>query len=144
VLWRPLCLFTQDEPFHVPMTQLYCRGDLLTWDSKVTTFPGLYVIGAGYAWASKLLLGWTGVGLVRRGAVFSTPGHAAGAGSTVASTALRSKDTFVVPLHAVQLVCVCCCLMHPAAGACGHVSCLPLLHVVLQHHQQECRTCSEA
>ncbi|KAF6255701.1 DIE2/ALG10 family-domain-containing protein [Scenedesmus sp. NREL 46B-D3] len=45
------------------MTQLYCRGDLLTWNSKVTTFPGLYVIGAAYAWASKLLLGWTGVGL---------------------------------------------------------------------------------
>jgi hypothetical protein len=56
----------QDEPFHVPMAQLYCRGELLTWDAKITTFPGLYVIGAAYAWASQLLLSWTGVGLVRR------------------------------------------------------------------------------
>eukprot|EP00775_Hariotina_reticulata_P011207 gene11207-11357_t len=33
-----------DEPFHVPMTQLYCKGDFLAWDPKITTFPGLYYI----------------------------------------------------------------------------------------------------
>jgi hypothetical protein len=48
------------------MAQLYCKGHLLTWDPKITTFPGLYVVGAAYAWASKLLLAWTGVGLVSR------------------------------------------------------------------------------
>ncbi|WIA31287.1 hypothetical protein OEZ86_002189 [Tetradesmus obliquus] len=52
-----------DEPFHVPMAQLYCRGELLTWDAKITTFPGLYVIGAAYAWAAQLLLRWTGADL---------------------------------------------------------------------------------
>lgn len=47
------------------MAQLYCRGELLTWDAKITTFPGLYVIGAAYAWAAQLLLCWTGADLVR-------------------------------------------------------------------------------
>ena len=46
----------QDEPFHVPMTQRYCQGDFLYWDPKVTTFPGLYIIGLLYAKLSGLLL----------------------------------------------------------------------------------------
>lgn len=46
----------QDEPFHVPMAQQYCAGDLVSWDPKITTFPGLYYLGAGYAWLSHLLL----------------------------------------------------------------------------------------
>ncbi|KAF5377620.1 hypothetical protein D9615_005107 [Tricholomella constricta] len=33
-----------DEPFHVPQAQAYCRGDFLTWDPKITTPPGLYVM----------------------------------------------------------------------------------------------------
>jgi hypothetical protein len=48
----------QDEPFHVPMTQRYCRGHLLDWDPKITTFPGLYVLGALYAHACAALLAW--------------------------------------------------------------------------------------
>ncbi|KAF8057743.1 ALG10 [Scenedesmus sp. PABB004] len=53
-----------DEPFHVPMAQRYCAGRLREWDPKVTTFPGLYVLGAAYAWASAAALGWaTGAGL---------------------------------------------------------------------------------
>jgi hypothetical protein len=112
---HPACVLTalaatvslplQDEPFHVPMAQLYCRGDLLTWDAKITTFPGLYVIGAAYAWASQLLLGWTGMGLVRRAgqgrgrAVHSLPWHAAGA----RSSAMRSRNAGVVLVLFVPL-----------------------------------------
>lgn len=42
----------QDEPFHVPQTQRYCKGNFVEWDPKITTFPGLYLIGA--AWAKLL------------------------------------------------------------------------------------------
>lgn len=31
----------QDEPFHVPQAQTYCRGDYWAWDPKITTPPGL-------------------------------------------------------------------------------------------------------
>lgn len=34
-----------DEIFHVPQTQAYCRGDVLHWDPKITTPPGLYLLG---------------------------------------------------------------------------------------------------
>ena len=34
-------LTRQDEPFHVPQAQAYCRGDYWTWDPKITTTPGL-------------------------------------------------------------------------------------------------------
>jgi alpha-1,2-glucosyltransferase len=33
-----------DEPFHVPQTQAYCRGEWSTWDPKLTTPPGLYFL----------------------------------------------------------------------------------------------------
>ncbi|KAI8466453.1 MAG: DIE2/ALG10 family-domain-containing protein [Monoraphidium minutum] len=59
-----------DEPFHVPATQRYCAGDFGTWDPKITTFPGLYVIGAAYAWAARLAAGWAGASV---GALCSTP-----------------------------------------------------------------------
>ena len=39
----------KDEPFHVPQTQKYCAGHLSEWDPKITTFPGLYVLGSAYA-----------------------------------------------------------------------------------------------
>ncbi|KAF2834010.1 alpha-1,2 glucosyltransferas-like protein alg10 [Ophiobolus disseminans] len=32
-----------DEFFHVPQAQLYCKGDY-TWDPKITTPPGLYLV----------------------------------------------------------------------------------------------------
>lgn len=32
---------SQDEPFHVPQAQAYCKGDWFTWDPKITTPPGL-------------------------------------------------------------------------------------------------------
>ncbi|KAF9359849.1 putative Dol-P-Glc:Glc(2)Man(9)GlcNAc(2)-PP-Dol alpha-1,2-glucosyltransferase, partial [Mortierella sp. NVP85] len=33
-----------DEIFHVPQAQRYCQGDFWTWDPKLTTPPGLYII----------------------------------------------------------------------------------------------------
>ncbi|KAG6891056.1 hypothetical protein C0995_014145 [Termitomyces sp. Mi166 len=33
-----------DEPFHVLQAQAYCRGDFWTWDPKITTPPGLYIM----------------------------------------------------------------------------------------------------
>lgn len=45
----------QDEWFHVPQTQQYCRGKYQDWDPKITTFPGLYLLAAPYAKAVALL-----------------------------------------------------------------------------------------
>lgn len=39
----------QDEIFHVPQAQRYCAGRFSEWDSKITTFPGLYVVAAAIA-----------------------------------------------------------------------------------------------
>lgn len=33
-----------DEPFHVPQAQAYCRGEWNTWDPKLTTPPGMYLV----------------------------------------------------------------------------------------------------
>ncbi|TFK30382.1 glucosyltransferase [Coprinopsis marcescibilis] len=33
-----------DEPFHIPQVQAYCRGEFETWDPKLTTPPGLYLM----------------------------------------------------------------------------------------------------
>ncbi|THH12141.1 hypothetical protein EW145_g160 [Phellinidium pouzarii] len=33
-----------DEPFHVPQAQAYCQGEWSTWDPKITTPPGLYIM----------------------------------------------------------------------------------------------------
>jgi alpha-1,2-glucosyltransferase len=46
------------------MAQQYCRGDFVSWDPKITTFPGLYYLGVLYAWLSSLLLSWAGATLV--------------------------------------------------------------------------------
>lgn len=41
-----------DEIFHFPQTVRYCQGDFTYWDDKITTPPGLYILGYVY---SKLL-----------------------------------------------------------------------------------------
>ncbi|KAF8342782.1 glucosyltransferase [Cantharellus anzutake] len=33
-----------DEPFHIPQAQAYCRGEWDSWDPKITTPPGLYLL----------------------------------------------------------------------------------------------------
>jgi len=35
-----------DEPFHLGQTQTYCAGRWTEWDGKLTTFPGVHVLGA--------------------------------------------------------------------------------------------------
>ncbi|ETV67852.1 hypothetical protein H257_16079 [Aphanomyces astaci] len=37
-----------DEVFHFPQTEHYCEGRWGVWDPKITTFPGLYVVGTGF------------------------------------------------------------------------------------------------
>jgi alpha-1,2-glucosyltransferase len=34
----------QDEVFHIPQAQAYCKGKWDHWDDKITTPPGLYVL----------------------------------------------------------------------------------------------------
>ena len=38
-----------DEVFHFPLTASYCSGDWSAWHPKVTTPPGLYVLGAAFS-----------------------------------------------------------------------------------------------
>jgi alpha-1,2-glucosyltransferase len=42
-----------DEYFHVPQAQKFCQGDWHSWDPKITTPPGLYLV----AWAFSLITG---------------------------------------------------------------------------------------
>ncbi|GIL55390.1 hypothetical protein Vafri_10947 [Volvox africanus] len=39
-----------DEIFHGPQAREYCRGAFASWHPKITTFPGIYVMGALYGW----------------------------------------------------------------------------------------------
>ena len=41
-----------DEELHAPQAQRYCRGDFGSWDSRITTFPGLYL------WSALLARVW--------------------------------------------------------------------------------------
>ena len=45
----------------VQQTQAYCAGRFVEWDEKITTFPGLYALGAGAAWLVSLVGGGGGV-----------------------------------------------------------------------------------
>ncbi|QQP36941.1 Dol-P-Glc:Glc(2)Man(9)GlcNAc(2)-PP-Dol alpha-1_2-glucosyltransferase [Caligus rogercresseyi] len=36
-----------DEVFHIPQVQKYCAGSFTSWDPKITTLPGLYLITIG-------------------------------------------------------------------------------------------------
>ena len=44
----------------VQQTQAYCAGRFAEWDEKITTFPGLYALGAGAAWLVSLVGGGGG------------------------------------------------------------------------------------
>ncbi|DBA02851.1 TPA: hypothetical protein N0F65_006641 [Lagenidium giganteum] len=48
-----------DEIFHAPQTQQYCAGRFHEWDPKITTFPGLYLVGAALSHVAALL-SWNG------------------------------------------------------------------------------------
>ncbi len=45
----------QDEVFHGPQAREYCRGAFSSWHPKITTFPGVYYLGAVYGWARWLV-----------------------------------------------------------------------------------------
>lgn len=51
----------QDEIFHYPQTRQYCAGRWHSWDPKITTFPGLYVVGVAYAKALAAAEQWLGI-----------------------------------------------------------------------------------
>ncbi|KAI9506347.1 DIE2/ALG10 family-domain-containing protein [Coemansia spiralis] len=44
-----------DEIFHVPQAQHYCKGDFGTWDPKLTTPPGLYLVSTISAYITSAL-----------------------------------------------------------------------------------------
>ena len=76
-----------DEPFHVKQTQEYCAGNWSVWDEKITTFPGLYLLGAGVAAVVR--------GLAAIGAL--PPSAAAGACSFHVLRALNLIPAFFTP-----------------------------------------------
>ena len=39
----------------MPQTQSWCAGDFAVWDNRITTFPGLYVLGV--VWVRVLRCG---------------------------------------------------------------------------------------
>lgn len=41
----------------MPQTARYCKGKFTEWDPKITTFPGLYLLGAPYGLAVQFLQG---------------------------------------------------------------------------------------
>jgi len=69
------------------MTQQYCRGDFISWDPKITTFPGLYYLGTLYAWLSHLIFSWMSIPLVRHSLALSLSPPL----STAASQASKCK-----------------------------------------------------
>ncbi|AAS51782.2 ADL138Cp [Eremothecium gossypii ATCC 10895] len=54
-----------DEKFHVGQTVRYLAGRWREWDSKITTPPGLYVIGWAVQRTVGLLVGWNTLSLLR-------------------------------------------------------------------------------
>jgi alpha-1,2-glucosyltransferase len=44
---------SQDEIFHIPQGQSLCSGDFVTWDPKITTFPGLYGLSFAVHWIAS-------------------------------------------------------------------------------------------
>jgi len=46
-----------DEAFHIPQAQKYCAGNFTEWDSKITTFPGLYLFSIGLNGPLSWLMG---------------------------------------------------------------------------------------
>lgn len=47
VMW--ILLFLQDEIFHIPQAQQYCKGNFRSWDPMITTPPGMYVVSRSYS-----------------------------------------------------------------------------------------------
>jgi alpha-1,2-glucosyltransferase len=52
-----------DEVFHVRQAQTYCDGDFRTWNPKITTPPGLYLLSYLFAKIKHFFLGGSGCDL---------------------------------------------------------------------------------
>lgn len=52
-----------DEVFHVHQAQAYCAGTFRTWDPKITTPPGLYIVSYVFLKAKLLVFGGSDCGL---------------------------------------------------------------------------------
>ena len=61
----------QDEIFHVPQTQRYCAGNWAEWDQKITTFPGLYLLGVVFGRAAGALARLQGLQVMPGSVVFT-------------------------------------------------------------------------
>ncbi len=85
----------------MPQTQRYCAGDFAHWDPKITTFPGLYVAGAGFGRALHAASRLLGRPL--------PPGAACGASALRGLNALLAGACFLVT-RALALA------LHPRQG----------------------------
>lgn len=50
-----------DEIFHLRQTHTYCQGLWREWDSKITTPPGLYILGVAYGRTLEFISGVQGL-----------------------------------------------------------------------------------
>ena len=92
-----------DEPFHLRQTQEYCAGRWDVWDEKITTFPGLYILGAAAAGAIRSLV-----------AVMALSAEAADSACSLSS--LRALNLLPAAL-APWLIYELLRLRHPSASA---------------------------
>eukprot|EP00210_Caulerpa_lentillifera_P001658 g1594.t1 len=51
-----------DEIFHIPQSQLYCKGEFFTWDPKITTPPGFHLLGLIWSLLSRPVAYFLGTG----------------------------------------------------------------------------------
>lgn len=62
ISFKAICKFVPnaylDEVFHIPQTQYYCVGHWERWDPKISTPPGLYVLGVAYSKVLSFLRGY--------------------------------------------------------------------------------------
>ena len=87
----------QDEEFHVKMVQQYCAGNYRDWDSKITTFPGLYLVSWG------AVLAYSSIG--KLASIVSRGGLAAVSGLSLAQLLeVSAEDCRVSLLRGVSLV----------------------------------------
>ena len=92
-----------DEPFHLRQTQEYCAGRWDVWDEKITTFPGLYILGAAVAGAIRSLVAVLGL-------------SAEAADSACSLSSLRALNLLPAAL-APWLIYELLHLRHPSASA---------------------------
>lgn len=63
----------QDEIFHVPQAQQYCKGNFKSWDPMITTPPGLYALSLYqffFLYDDFLFTIWFLVSMLQNGIIF--------------------------------------------------------------------------